>query len=203
MTPADFEQIEGFQKKTAVKLADGIRTKVGAASLIDIMVASGKMGRGLGEKKIRPILAKYPHILRDPMTPSEKEAALKSIEGIGPENAREFVKNIPSFMEFVKGCGLEGKLQETGAAAKVPSAQAEVPSVQGPLTGKNVVMTKVRDKEIITFMTSQGASLGDSMKKDTFVLIVKSKEDTSNKTEYAVKNGIPIMTVEEFKRMYM
>ena len=106
-------------------------------------------------------------------------------------------------MEFVKGCGLEGKLQETGADVAMPSAQAEVPSVQGPLTGKNVVMTKVRDKEIITFMTNQGASLGDSMKKDTFVLIVKSKEDTSNKTEYAVKNGIPIMTVEDFKRMYM
>lgn len=205
MTPADFEQIEGFQKKTAQKLADGIRTKVTNASLLDIMVASGKMGRGLGERKIAPILAKYPDILRDPMTPPEKEATLKSIEGIGPENAREFVKNIPSFMEFVKGCGLEGKLQETGAAVLgTADAKAQAkPSVQGPLTGKNVVMTKVRDKEIITFMTSQGASLGDSMKKDTFVLIVKSKEDTSNKTEYAVKNGIPIMTVEEFKRMYM
>ena len=167
------------------------------------MVASGKMGRGLGERKIGPILAKYPDILRDPMTPPEKEAALKSIEGIGPENAREFVKNIPSFMEFVKGCGLESKLQETSAAVLATADAVAKPSVQGPLTGKKVVMTKVRDKEIITFMTNQGASLGDSMKKDTFVLIVKSKEDTSNKTEYAVKNGIPIMTVEEFKRMYM
>ena len=137
------------------------------------------------------------------MTPPEKEAALKSIEGIGPENAREFVKNIPSFMEFVKGCGLESKLQETSAAVLATADAVAKPSVQGPLTGKKVVMTKVRDKEIITFMTNQGASLGDSMKKDTFVLIVKSKEDTSNKTEYAVKNGIPIMTVEEFKRMYM
>jgi hypothetical protein len=64
-------------------------------------------------------------------------------------------------------------------------------------------MTKVRDKEVISFMASQGATLEDSMKKDTFVLIVKSKEDMSNKTEYAVKNGIPIMTVEEFKGKYM
>lgn len=193
MTPADFEKIEGFQKKTALKLADGIKAKVTNSTLLDIMVASGKMGRGLGERKIRPIIEKYPDILRSPMTPSEKETALRSVEGIGPENSREFVKNIPSFMEFVKGCGLESKLQETTTVA-APS---------GPLTGKNFVMTKVRDKEIITFMTSQGASLEDSIKKDTFVLIVKSKEDTSNKTEYAVKNGIPIMTVEEFKDMYM
>jgi NAD-dependent DNA ligase len=202
MTAADFETIEGFQKKTALKLAEGIKAKVAAASLLDIMVASGKMGRGLGERKIAPILAKYPDILRDPMTPSEKEAQLKSIEGIGPENAREFVKNIPSFMEFVKACGLESKLQQ-GEAQASAEAPAQEPSVQGPLTGKKIVMTKVRDKDIITFMTNQGATLEDSMKKDTFVLIVKSKEDTSNKTEYAVKNGIRIMTVEEFKGKYM
>ena len=197
MTPADFEKIDGFQKKTATKLAQGIQSKVAAASLLDILIASGKMGRGLGEKKLRPILAKYPDILRSPMTPSEKEAALKSVEGIGPENAREFVKNISSFMEFVKSCGLEYKL-DTALPMK---ASSEV--VQGPLAGKKIVMTKVRDKEIQTFMTSQGASLEDSMKKDTFVLIVKSKEDKSNKTDYAVKNSIPIMTVEEFKGMYM
>lgn len=202
MTPADFETIEGFQKKTAVKLAEGIKAKVAAASLLDIMVASGKMGRGLGERKIRPILAKYPDILRSPMIPSEKEVALKSIEGIGPENAREFVKNIPSFMEFVKACGLEYKV-DTAPQKEEPPLKASSEVVQGPLAGKKIVMTKVRDKEIQTFMTSQGASLEDSMKKDTFVLIVKSKEDKSNKTDYAVKNNIPIMTVEEFKGMYM
>jgi hypothetical protein len=40
------------------------------------------------------------------------------------------------------------------------------------------------------------------MKKDIFVLIVKSTDDVSTKTEYARKNGIPIMTVEEFKNKY-
>ena len=176
-----------------------------AASVLDIVVASGKMGRGLGERKIRPILAKYPDILQSTLSDKEKEAALQSIEGIGPENAREFVKNIPSFMEFVKACGLESKLQQAPvlATTEPAEAQAQAPSIQGPLAGKKIVMTKVRDKEILSFMTSQGAELEDSMKKDTFVLIVKSKEDTSNKTEYAVKNGIPIMTVEEFKGMYM
>jgi hypothetical protein len=149
-------------------------------------------------------LAKYPDILQSVITDQEKEAQLKSIEGIGPENAREFVKNIPSFMEFVKACGLESKLQQGLATAPAGVSVAVVaPTVQGPLTGKKIVMTKVRDKDIITFMTNQGATLEDSMKKDTFVLIVKSKEDTSNKTEYAVKNGIPIMTVEEFKGKYM
>jgi hypothetical protein len=31
---------------------------------------------------------------------------------------------------------------------------------------------------------------------------VKSKEDVSNKTKFAVQNNIPIMTPEEFKATY-
>jgi hypothetical protein len=97
-------------------------------------------------------------------------------------------------MDFLKACGLEGKLQQTEPVKTF---------MQGALTGKKIVMTKVRDHDIITFMTSQGAVLENSMKKDIFVLIVKSREDKSNKTEYAEKNGIPIMTVDEFKRTFM
>ena len=205
MTAADFEQIEGFQKKMATKLAEGIQSKVAAASLVDLLVASGKMGRGLGHRKIGPILKQYPEILTSALSDKEKESALKSIEGIGPENAREFVKNIPAVIEFLKACGLENKLTvgPLAVAGPVVAGPSDLAIEQGPLTGKKIVMTKVRDKDIISFMTKQGASLEDSMKKDILVLIVKSKEDVSNKTEYAVKNGIPIMTVEEFKTTYM
>jgi NAD-dependent DNA ligase len=196
MTVADFEKIEGFKKKTAEKLFHGIRDKIDNASLLILLVASGKMGRGLGERKIKPILDTYPNILTSPVSPEEKERMLKSISGIGPENAREFVKNIPATLEFLKECGLEGKLSSV-------SIEINTTVVSGPLAGKKIVMTKVRDKDIISFMTTQGATLEDSLRKDTMVLIVKSKDDKSNKTEYAEKHSIPIMTVEEFKEKYM
>jgi NAD-dependent DNA ligase len=64
-------------------------------------------------------------------------------------------------------------------------------------------MTKTRDKDIIDFVTRMGGSLEESMKKNTFILIVKSTEDTSSKTEYAKKNEIPILSVEQFKEKYM
>jgi NAD-dependent DNA ligase len=80
----------------------------------------------------------------------------------------------------------------------------QTPAIAGhALCGKKIVMTKIRDKEIIDFLAKAGATLEDSMKKDTMVLIVKSKEDVSNKTEYATKNGIPMMTPDEFKQTYM
>jgi hypothetical protein len=64
-------------------------------------------------------------------------------------------------------------------------------------------MTKVRDKDIIDALDQYGATLEDTMKKDIFVLVVKSREDTSNKTEYANKNNISIMTPDEFKTAYL
>jgi len=196
MTEDDFHKIEGFQEKTAKKLFRNIHEKIAKASLLDVMVASGKLGRGLGHRKIAPILEAYPDVLTSTKTPQEKESRLKTIAGIGPENAREFVKNIPDFIEFMRTCGIEKS--ETVIKESLPVAV-----VQGPLTGKKIVMTKVRDPDIISFMTNQGGTLEDSMRKDIFALIVRSKDDKSNKTEYAEKNGIQIMTVEEFKGAFM
>ena len=75
--------------------------------------------------------------------------------------------------------------------------------VSHPLYHKKIVMTKIRDKEIIDALAKYGATLEDSMKKDVFVLVVKSKDDTSSKMEFAKKNNIPIMTPDEFKTAYM
>ena len=63
MENIDFEKVEGFKTKMIDKIYSGIQEKVGKSTLLDIMVASGKLGRGLGERKIRPILEMYPDIL--------------------------------------------------------------------------------------------------------------------------------------------
>jgi NAD-dependent DNA ligase len=202
MSVSDFESVDGFKKKMAEKLYNSIQDKVNNASLLDIMVASGKLGRGLGERKIKPVLSKYPDILTTLESDEVKENMLKEVDGIGKENAHEFVKNIPGFMTFLKECHLEDKLKG-GPIPKTGVVQNTFVNKEHPLFGKKIVMTKVRDKEIIEFMNKHGLVLEDSMKKDIFVLIVKTKEDKSNKTAFAEKNGIPIMTVEEFKAKYM
>ena len=55
-----------------------------------------------------------------------------------------------------------------------------------------------KTKEIIDKLPLYGATLEDTMKKDIFVLIVKSKDDETSKTKYAVEHNIPIMTPDEF-----
>jgi NAD-dependent DNA ligase len=200
MTTQDFESVEGFKSKMAEKIHSSIQDKIKKASLLDIMVASNKLGRGLGERKIKPILEMYPTILVSTDSNSVKIEQLKKVAGIGNENASEFVKNIGDFMEFLKMCHLEHKLEER-EKEKEESNVLEI-NKEHPLYQKKIVMTKIRDKEIIETLPKYGASLVDSVKKDVFVLIVKDKNDSSNKIESAKKLGITIMTPEEFKNNF-
>lgn len=200
MTKADFETVEGFKEKTIEKIYNGIHAKLKAASLLTIMAASNLFGRGMGERKIKLILDAYPDILQRPEGSREKIDLLLGIKGIGTENSNSFVENIPVFMAFLKECDLYDKVESKPLENKMELVTSDSTH---PLYEKHIVMTKVRDAKIIEALGKFGGVLDNSMTKSTFVLIVKSKEDKTNKTEYAEKHGIPIMTPAEFITKYL
>ena len=83
MNKTHYEKVEGFKSKMINKIYDGIKTKLENASLLKIMAASNLLGRGIGERKIKPILEKYPNILTSNETKEQKVEMLKGIDGIG------------------------------------------------------------------------------------------------------------------------
>ena len=198
MKKYEFAKVEGFKEKMVDKIYNGIKDKVKSASLIDIMSASNMFGRGIGKKKITPIMEMYPNILTSNETDEEKIEMLKQVPNIGKENAQSFVKNIPVFLTFMQ----EAKIQEI-QAKKTPSPKETKQIVQNILTNKKVVMTKVRDKEIIAKIEASGGKLADSVNKETFALVVKSYDDDSNKVKKAKELNIPIFTPDDFKKKYM
>jgi len=211
MTKDDYATVDGFKTKMVNKIYDGIQAQVEKASLVTIMASSNKFGRGIGMRKIQPIMTAYPKILTSQETSDRKIEMLQTIDGIGKENAKSFATNIPVFLEFMKECELMHKITNTVVAKSAAADQAQpqntavevVHDETHPLFGKHVVMTKVRDAEIIDYLKKVGGELDDNMSKKTFVLIVKSLDDVSNKTKKAVAEKIPIMTPEMFKKEYM
>jgi NAD-dependent DNA ligase len=204
MTREDFEKVEGFGAKMIDKVFLGIAEKVKSASLIDIMAVSNMFGRGIGERKMKPIMSAFPDILTRPETVEQKIVMLRTIPGIGPENAKSFAEHISVFMDFLKECDLDYKLN---AKSSVELANTMVPAIidmdiTHPLYQKHVVMTKVRDATIIDGLKRVGGFLDDNMGRNTFALIVKSKTDVSNKTKYADEHGIPTYIPAEFIAKY-
>ena len=190
---ADLEKVFG-QGKTAPALYEGIKTRVSKATLAELMTASNMFGRGIGRRSVDALLKESPDFLTSAESKTVKLEVLSKI-GI-KKNGEQFYDAIVPFRRFLEECGLAGKLD----AVQESSIQG---LLQNPLSGKSVVMTKVRDAEIIDFLKRVGATLDDTMKTTTFVLIVKDRGDVSSKTKYAEARGIPIMTVKEFKRQYL
>jgi len=203
MSKEDFETVDGFKQKMVDKIYDGIQDKVGKATLLQIMVASNWLGRGLGERKMRPMLEAQPDILTSSDTDEEKITKLRAIPGIGPENAKSFVANIGGFLGFLKECGLDNKLSGVVLPEKpvLENTMANI-DISNPLYGKHIVMTKTRDATVIDKIKKAGGILDDNIGKTTFLLIVKSKDDVSNKTKKANELGIQILTPEEFNEKY-
>ena len=94
MSLQDFKQVEGFQEKLSQKIYSSIHDKITSSPLSKLLAACGCLGRGLGEKKIKPILHEYPSILTSSETSEEKLKMLLGINGIGKENAKSFVENM-------------------------------------------------------------------------------------------------------------
>ena len=203
MNKTDFEKVEGFKEKMINKIHDGIRDKVAKASLIDIMAASNLFGRGIGIRKITPIMSKYPEILTSTESEEEKRKMLLSIPGIGTENAKSFVENITKFMVFIKEIKLTHKLtSELENTMTFENKDVKTYDTSHALYGKHIVMTKVRDKHIIESLDTIGGILDDNIGKNTDILITKSYDDVSNKVKKAKDMNIPIYTPADFAKKY-
>ena len=147
----------------------------------------------------------YPDILTRDESIDEKIALLQTIDGIGKENANSFVTNIAVFLDFMRECDLYSKVDNSTIQLQNEFQPIEevTQDESNPLYDKHIVMTKVRDAEIIDHLKKVGGILDNNISKKTYVLIVKSLDDISNKTKKANEEQIPIMTPEMFKEKYM
>lgn len=203
MKKEDYENVEGFKEKMINKIYNGIQDKIKSATLIDIMVASNLFGRGIGMKKIKPIMETYPNILTTTENNQQKMDMLMTVPNIGKENAKSFVENIDRFKAFLKEAKLESKLDSKSTQqSKKSSEKKESINKNHPLYGKKIVMTKVRDKYIIEQLEKIGATMENTMGKSTDILIVKSHDDDSNKVKKAKEMKLPIFTPAEFVKKY-
>ena len=72
-----------------------------------------------------------------------------------------------------------------------------------PLYNKKIVMTGFRDKELSEQIKLYGGELVDSVTKNTFVVLVKDKNEDTGKANMARNNNIDIMLPDEFKEKFI
>jgi NAD-dependent DNA ligase len=194
MTIEDFLKVEGFKSTMANKIHNGIKEKIGSASLITLMSASNLFGRTFGERKIELIMNEYPDILISKETNQEKTKKIQKVKGIAEKSATAFVDSITIFNNFIKECGLENKLHNKPKNVEL--------KIDGPLFNKTIIMTGFRDKNLEDKIKSAGAKIGSSVSKNTHLVIVKHLEEDTSKASDAKKLGVPLITLDEFNNKY-
>ena len=183
------------------KIYDGIKERLKASSLVDIVAASDMLGRGIGKRKLEPIFEKYPNLFTLSVSNEELKIMLLSVNGIGEENANSIVENMKKMKVFLANANILYKLCQNSESKKKESDSIKIK--EHVLNGKSIVMTKVRDKTILSALEEYGGKLENNITKKTFVLITKSLDDISSKTNKAKELGIPIMVPEEFIKKYL
>jgi len=153
----------------------------------------------LGEKKIELIMNEYPDILISKETNTQKTQKIQEVKGIAEKSAASFVENIETFNNFIKECGLEYKLNQSFVKPNIININTKV----GLLTDKTIVMTGFRDKNLEEKIKSAGGKIGAGVSKNTFVVIVKHLDEDTSKVSDAKKNGIKLITVDEFNNKYL
>ena len=194
MTMNDFLKVEGFKTTLATKIHDGIRVKLRDASLVTLMASSNIFGRGFSETKLDLIIKSHPTILFENESKDSLVQKISGVKGIAQKTAELFVDKIHDFIVFLEISGLKDKLKMEPMI---------VMNESHPLFGKTIVITGFRDNFIQESLKKVGAKLGQSVSKNTFVVLTKDKDDDTGKALEAKKHGIPLITSDEFIKMYL
>jgi DNA ligase (NAD+) len=188
-----FISVEGFGEKTAENLIESIKKALINVPLAKLMAASNKLGHGIGEERMKQVLAIYPNLMSDYKKWTKKEFIdkIKEINGWEEKTASLLVNNFGEFIKFYTSISKYITI-EVIKKTKI---------INGEFTGKTVVFTGFRDKNLEEKIEAQGGKIGSTVSKNTDYLVVKEKSESTDKITKAISLGIKIITKEKLSKM--
>ena len=184
-------KVDGFKIKSATNLINSVKKALTNIPLSKLMAASNKIGHGIGEERMKQVLAAYPNILSDYKKWSFDEfvGKLKLLDGWEEKTATLLATNFIVFVEFYDSIKKNVTLE-----VKQPSI------VKGIFTGKTVVMTGFRNKVLQDKIEAQGGKIGTTISKNTDYLVVKDQTFVTSPTDKVLKAteiGVKIITQDK------
>ena len=171
-------------------LYQNLRTCVAKASQMQMLIASNRLPRSVGEKKLRLLYAKEADANK------WSSEGLSGLSGWSKETLEELLAIIPDALEWSKCFG-------TASSASLPSASASssasLPSAKAKAEAtKFVVFTGGRDKALEQRILTLGWEIQDTVNKKTTVLVTDTLDSQTSKIKKARDLGIRIMLLPEF-----
>ena len=144
----------------------------------------------MGKERSKLVLEKYPNIMKDYKKWDEDTFVdkIKEIPGWEEKTSRQFATNFEDFVKFYE------KIKKY---VKIKDETKENKNIKSEYTGKTIVISGFRDKELQEKLESHGAKISTSVSKNTDILIVKDQstvDDNTGKVKKAKELNIIIKT---------
>tara|TARA_Y100000389_G_C17058397_1_gene316173 strand:+ start:56 stop:547 length:492 start_codon:yes stop_codon:yes gene_type:complete len=162
------------------------------------MVASNIFGRGLGEKNLTKIIEKYS--INSSFTVDD----IVAINGIGNIYAKQYVKALPKFKQFLVTNKLDDVTNKLDDISNEPVVENKPEMVveNNYMKDMQVVFTGFRDKELEVCVNKKGGNIATSISKKVTHLVCKEINEKNSKQKKAKEMGIKILTRSEFENKY-
>lgn len=195
--PEKLNHIDGIGEKIIEKIATNIKTAFNKMTIYEFMGASHLFGEGVGTRKIKIVLDKYPTLMNEINDLSKKELKnqIMLVEGYSDITADKFVDNIDDFMKFYSRIN---KIIDISHLLKIKKVETK----GNDFDNMTIVFTGFRDKELEKFITDRGGKIGSSVSGKTSLLIYADGEELSAKLEKARELEIKTITKSSFIKKY-
>ena len=181
--------MNGFGEVSATKLVSAIQHKREHMDCLELAVASNLFGRGFGERKLKPIFAKYP-----PMTTTPSVVEVAGMRGMSEESAKAYLRGLSLFRSFVR---------DNEVAFSTATAMEH--HLDTLLEGHVIVYTQFRDDDLKRRIEQHGGTVTNSVSKNTTHLLVVSDDYSRENTKVkgAYKCGVAILTKDTYIQKYL
>ena len=182
----DLLKIKGFKHTISNKLVTNIKECLNKMTIIDLMNASNKFGKGFGIKNLTQIYNEIPNIF-ELSDLSELSNKIENIKGFSKKRTEQFIENFDEFKKFMESLDLD--LNNLKKYKKKDKLKNE----------KNIVFTGFRDEELVNILSKNNIDVEDNVNNNTLYLLCKNINKISNKLNDAKKKNIKIIDYIDFK----
>ena len=202
--PEDFIKIKGFGKKTSESHFKNIHDVMRRTRLDRYIPASTSLNLGIGRKLVKQLLRFHPTVLEEEPDVIRRMLKKKKIEGFGEKRIENVAANVPKFREFLFSLNED----DIRYAIQKDIERRDMIKVKGfntKIRGKTFVLTGFFgrvDLDIEDYIYDNLGNFSDTVTSLTEAVIAKSLLEVSKKVEKAVELKIPVLSLEEFVKIY-
>lgn len=183
-------EIPEFQDKSAERIYTNIRNGLTDVSLAMLLGSSGIFGIGVAKKRLDMLLLEIPDLLTTKESKIKIYNKILKVEGFSEIMTERIVNNLKYARLFLEKIKPYCKIKENKR-------------VSDTLSGKKIVMSGFRDKDLEDAIASRGGKVVGSISKNTDYLLVKKGGKSGSKVEKAKQLGVKIYDKDEFISEYI